>query len=471
MALRAVPSLAASKRDCPINVSSAICAFAYTIAMLPDLASKRVTVMGLGQFGGGTGVTRWLAAQGADVLVTDLQNADTLQASITELQPLIDSGAVTLRLGEHNVSDFTTCDLVIANPAVPKPWENRFLRSASAAGTPITTEIRLLVERLNRQRVIGVTGSAGKSTTTAMVHHLLRKAGVRSHLGGNIGGSLLLQLDQIAPDDWIALELSSAMLYWLGNGVGNPAATGWSPHIAVVTNISPNHIDWHGTFEHYKQSKQNILAYQTADDFRITAESINLDASLEISLKIPGRHNLRNAHMAILAVHRAIGIAPRDAAALLADFSGLPHRLQLVSERGHMRFYNDSKSTTPEATVLAVEAFEDPAKIHLIAGGYDKGSNLTPIARLSNRIAGLYTIGATGSTLAANANAHACGFARYCETLDAAAALALQRMKPGDILLLSPGCASWDQFTNFEQRGERFIQLITQYSHAPTMNA
>src|SRR5690606_16530524 len=208
-----------------INVSSAICAFAYTIAMLPDLASKRVTVMGLGQFGGGTGVTRWLAAQGADVLVTDLQNADTLQASIKELQPLIDSGAVTLRLGEHNVSDFTTCDLVIANPAVPRPWENRFLRSASAAGTPITTEIRLLIERLNRQRVIGVTGSAGKSATTAMVHHLLRKAGIRSHLGGNIGGSLLLQLDQIAPDDWIALELSSAMLYWLGNGVGNPAAT------------------------------------------------------------------------------------------------------------------------------------------------------------------------------------------------------------------------------------------------------
>src|SRR5204863_9789567 len=123
------------------------------------------------------------------------------------------------------------------NPAVPKPWENRFIRSAIAAGVPVTTEIRLLTERINRLKTIGITGSAGKSTTSAMIHHILVKAGVRAHLGGNIGGSLLNDLKQINADDWIVLELSSAMLYWLGEGVGYPEAKGWSPHVAVLTNI------------------------------------------------------------------------------------------------------------------------------------------------------------------------------------------------------------------------------------------
>src|SRR5436190_4214762 len=159
-----------------------------------DFTGRRVTVMGLGRFGGGSGVARWLASQGADVLVTDLQSAEKLAEPIAEIQDLVDQGSVTLRLGEHNVSDFTTPDLVIANPAVPKPWENRFIRSAIAAGVPVTTEIRLLTERINRLKTIGITGSAGKSTTSAMIHHILVKAGVRAHLGGNIGGSLLNDL-------------------------------------------------------------------------------------------------------------------------------------------------------------------------------------------------------------------------------------------------------------------------------------
>lgn len=429
--------------------------------MVDDFAGMRVTVMGLGQFGGGAGVARWLAARGADVLVTDLAPAERLGPALASLADLIDRKQVSLRLGEHNVSDFTTCDLVVANPAVPRPWDNRFIRSAIAADVPVTTEIRLLTERLNRARTIGVTGSAGKSTTAAMVHHILTKAGATSHLGGNIGGSLLNELVQIANHDWVVLELSSAMLYWLDAGVGFEGAAGWSPHIAVLTNIEPNHLDWHGSFEHYRQSKLNIFKWQDADrDHRVTEAALGPSIAA-FELKIPGQHNQLNARMAIEAA-RCVGLDPTRAAEVLADFAGLPHRLQLVAERDGMRFYNDSKSTTPQATLLAVQAFDDPSQVHLIAGGYDKGSDLSPIAQLAPSIAGLYTIGATGERLIDVAPPTTCGFARYCVRLDVAVNTALERMRPGDILLLSPGCASWDQFTNYEHRGEEFTRLIRQ---------
>jgi UDP-N-acetylmuramoylalanine--D-glutamate ligase len=430
----------------------------------------RTTIMGLGRFGGGAGVTRHCLDCGHHVLLTDLATPDQLESQLTPFADDLRDGRLTFRLGEHRIDDFNAADLVIANPAVPRPWDNPFLIAARDAGVPITTEIQLLTERLPRDRTIGVTGSAGKSTTSAMIHHILATTDSddrTARLGGNIGGSLLNQTANIRPNDWFILELSSFMLYWLGDDAISAAHDGWSPHIAVLTNIVPNHLDWHRNMQCYENCKHNIFRYQLEGDVRITMEDVDFDADADrksIPLQLPGVHNQYNARLALLAALAAARgqVASNDAIAALGTFTGLAHRLQPLGERGGVRIFNDSKSTTPDATVLAVAAFDDPSRIHLIAGGYDKGSSLEPIARCAADIAHLYTIGATGRSLAESARA-ANAQTTECMTLDNAVAAARRNLSAGDILLLSPGCASWDQFTNFEERGERFTQLVTDF--------
>jgi UDP-N-acetylmuramoylalanine--D-glutamate ligase len=432
-----------------------------------EFAGQRITVMGLGRFGGGVGVTRFLAERGADVLVTDLDPEDKLAESLGAIRDLVDSGRVQLRLGGHNVSDFTTCHLVIANPAVPRPWENRFLRAAGAAGIPVTTEIRLLVDSLpTRDRVVGITGSAGKSTTSAMIAHAMERLGERVHLGGNIGGSLLGRA--IGNHDWVVLELSSFQLHWLGQGPP------WSPRVAVITNITPNHLDWHGDMEHYRACKLTMARRDGPRDVAVLGEGVEYAggrravrvhaADQRGRLSVPGEHNRANARAAVLAVLAALekehdSDFARRVEESLAEFAGLPHRLCLIGERDGVRYFDDSKSTTPESTLLALGAFgAEVARVHLIAGGYDKGMDLTPIAQRAVSLAGLYCIGATGPGLASLAAGAEAVFS--CGTLQEAVEHARRRAKPGEVVLLSPGCASWDQFVNYEARGRAFAAIV-----------
>ncbi len=494
-----------------------------------DFAGARVTVMGLGLFGGGAGVVEWLAARGADVLATDLAKAEALAPTLARLRPLVDRGAVRLRLGEHNVSDFTDCDLVVANPAVPYPSKNRFLRAAGAAGVPVTTEIRLVVERLpRRERVIGVTGSAGKSTTSAMIAHALRavvagegqaltrpaaaghplprgervrkddRAAPSVHLGGNIGGSLLEEVGSIGADDFVVLELSSFMLHWLGAGEGWPGAPSWAPGVAVVTNIAPNHLDWHGSMEHYERSKRRMIADQGAGDVAVlgagvaswkstaggacTVVGAEHRALIEgVRLLTPGAHNRENAAVALAAAGAALARSglPRDdetmsaAARSLGTFRPLPHRLQLIARWRRapgarpVAAYHDSKSTTPEAAARAIDALleEGCAGVRLICGGYDKGADLAPMFSAAARCAGTHTIGKTGPKITAALRARGTAV-EECGELFRAVRTAVNAAGDGEAVLLSPGCASWDQFTNFEERGAEFCRIVVEVAGA-----
>lgn len=419
--------------------------------------------MGLGSFGGGAGAARHLAALGRRVVISDPRSEQELAGTLATLRPLLEIGAITLRLGPHDPADLTGAELLVVNPAVKHPWDHPFIAAARASGVRVTTEIALAVDAMPRGvRLLGVTGTAGKSTTSAMIHAGLRAAGVDALLGGNIGGSVLDSLSAIAPGTTLVLELSSAMLWWLdqpGARLGTAL-----PEIGVVTNLAPNHLDWHGTPDHYERSKRVLIDRLPAHGAAVLGGDLAWDAPPGVRvvrpappsslppIALPGGHNRVNAALA-LAACAAAGAAERETLLGIASFPGLPHRLRLVRQHRGVRWYNDSKSTTPEATGLALDAFpESPA--HLIVGGSDKGVDLAPIAALRGRVRSLLCIGQTGEQIAAMAGLRPAG------TLDRAVELAAAAAHPGDVVLLSPGCASFDQFRSFEHRGEVFETLV-----------
>lgn len=453
---------------------------------------KRVTIMGLGSFGGGVGLARYLALQGARVTVTDLQPAENLSVSLDTLAAL----PIRFVLGEHREHDFTDTDVIFVNPAVP--LTSRYLDLARQHQIPLDSEINLFVREC-RGHIIGITGSVGKSTTTSLLGSILQLHDARALVGGNIGGSLLPHLDDIDPDTPVVLELSSFQLEHL-------AWQSYSPPIAMVLNLTPNHLDRHGTMDAYQLAKEGIFAYQTPADTAVfnwddaTVRDMasrtpgrRLFYSMEVALdegvyrrdnaliyasggeqtvlcdttdvSLPGTHNLGNAAAAAAAA-TLLGVSPATIAQGLQRFQGLPHRLERVTTKKGVHYYNDSKATTPASTLRALDAFEHP--VVLLAGGYDKGTPFDDLAHAAyHKTKATIVYGATADKLveAFDLASHRdlsdsaqIGRAQVirCVDLEAALAQATALTAPGDVILLSPACASYDQFPHYEARGDFF---------------
>jgi len=457
---------------------------------------KNVLVMGLGSFGGGIGAVRYLIERGARVTVTDLRPIEKLSESLSELRTTPPDRLV---LGAHHEDDFRSAELVVVNPAVKR--EGPYLNAAIQAGVPITSEMNLFWQK-NPAPVVAVTGSNGKSTTTAMTHAIIRQylaqqPGRRTWLGGNIGTSLLPQVDQIQPTDIVVLELSSFQLADLDR-------LQVSPHVAVVTNFAPNHLDWHPDLDDYRRSKQAILRWQSVQDIAVLNDDdpdvsawvtngkrlgfgLNDDGSIGAHLhhrdavirvvgqemhwplrnwlRLPGLHNVCNA-LAAIAAASSLGADQTAAQTAIENYEPLPHRLQLVAEVAGRRFYNDSLATTPESASVALAAFEAP--IVLLAGGYDKHVDLGQMARdISARTKAVALMGQTAESLQqliSKHDRHQCLISAPQSSFSAAFEWAVDHSSPGDVILLSPGCASYDWFRNFADRGSQFVSLVENYA-------
>lgn len=431
--------------------------------MPADLRNQRVTVMGLGRFGGGIAVAKWLVDQGANVLVTDKDPAEKLADSVKQLAGL----PIQFRLGEHRAEDFENADLVVASPAVPLSSE--YLQAARAAGVPVTTEMRLFVERCPAKRILGVTGTKGKSTTTAMLGAMLSQR-FKTWVGGNIGKSLLDDLPSIRQDDLVVLELSSYMLEHL-------RAMRWSPHVALITMLAQDHVEWHGSVDAYLGAKRVLLAFQKPTDFAVLNQACSKSREMAkgaaaqvkffgpglgepFTLRLPGVHNQVNAQGAFAAAN-CLGVTHEEAQAALDRFQALPHRLELVHEEKGVRYYNDSIATIPEAAVAALDSFP-PKTVIQIVGGRQKDLSLAGMCdALASRAKAVICIGEKGPDIAATVRRiPGAPPVHECRELADAVPVARRIATNGDVVLLSTGCKSYDQFVNFEQRGEAFTRLV-----------
>jgi UDP-N-acetylmuramoylalanine--D-glutamate ligase len=433
-----------------------------------EWAGRRVTLMGLGRHGGGLGAARFLVERGARLTISELADPHTLAESLDALAGL---PIHALKFGGHDENDFSTAGCVVVNPAV-RP-DHPCVQVARAAGAVMTSEIELFLRHCPA-RVIGVTGSNGKSTTAAMLAEILAAAGRRTWLGGNIGTSLLGRLERMRGEDWVVLELSSFQLAHLGDNAP-------PPEMAVITNCTPNHLDWHGSFAHYAASKRRIV--RSADTLAVVNPRDPVTSTWPIAgrtcsswplsalgpLAIGGEHNRHNAALAAAAAEAA-GVRRSIIRRCLASFRGLQHRLQLVAEVASRRFYNDSKATTPQATGAALAALEGP--LWLLAGGVSKGANFDELAgQVVRRACGAAVFGSSGESLRASLAARRAGFRTVrCDSLAEAFDWCWRQSRAGDAVLLSPACASYDQFRDFEARGAAFCELVQTLSARLAIN-
>ena len=399
-----------------------------------------------------------LTAEGEKVRLADRKPATELQSTIEQLPP-----GVELRLGGYDEDVLDGVDIVYASPGVP--WDSMLLNQARAKGIRVSSEIDLFL-RLCKGTVVGITGTNGKTTTTALTGAVLESGSHPVIVGGNIGDTVLDRVREITPEHWVVLELSSFQL----ESVERPRL-----HVGVILNITPDHLDRHGTLERYVDMKARAIEFAGPQDFavlngrdqlvrglasRTEARVVWFDQHQPLPpMPLPGRHNMENA-LAAAAVGRIAGLGDDAINGAIRNFKGVEHRLELVGEWAGVRWYNDSKATNPDAGRVALTAFPG-APVILIAGGYGGGFALGEwVADVLANTEAVILIGASAGELAEALHEHPRVI--RAQTLEEAVSIAAGMARAGGVVLLSPAYKSFDMFKDFEDRGNRFKELVRQ---------
>jgi UDP-N-acetylmuramoylalanine--D-glutamate ligase len=446
-----------------------------------DIKGKKVLVVGLGK--SGLAAALFLRRCGAKVTVSDVRSAEQLAK---EIPALLEAG-IMVETGGHGLLTFRRQDLIVVSPGVP--MDTPELAQVKSFGLPVIGELELAAHYL-KGKTLAVTGSNGKTTTTTLLGEILAAGGLPTLVGGNIGVPVVALIESSTDASWSVLEISSFQL---------ETTFEFHPSIAVILNITPDHLDRHGSFENYVRIKERIFAAQTKEDCLVlnadnapcvaaaarAASSVywfsnehpveqgawvedeqvvyrsQKGAATETvmplsGIPIKGAHNVENVLAAVCSA-RLAGVPAEAIRSAVEKFHAVEHRLEYVATRKGVEFYNDSKATNVDATAKAIAAFN--GGIHLILGGKDKGSPYTVLADLlRERASAVYTIGVAAPKIESDLRGVVPILS--CETLEKAVAAAAAAARPGEVVVLAPACSSYDQFDNYEQRGRVFKQLV-----------
>ncbi|HLI03581.1 MAG TPA: UDP-N-acetylmuramoyl-L-alanine--D-glutamate ligase [Terracidiphilus sp.] len=448
-----------------------------------ELKGRKVLVVGLGK--SGLAAALFLRRKGAQVTVSDVRSAESLAS---EIPALLEEG-IMVEAGGHGLLTFRRQDLIVVSPGVP--LDTPELAQARSFGLPVIGELELAAQFL-KGKILAITGSNGKTTTTTLAGAILAEAGIPSLVGGNIGVPVVDLIERSTDATWSVLEVSSFQL---------ESTETFHPAVAVILNITPDHLDRHGSFENYARAKERIFAQQNegdalvlnADNARAVQAAARSAANvLWFSIEHPvdrgswiengwvvyrsgpasavekilpldriplkGAHNVENVVAAVCATRQA-GASAEAIGRAIAKFQAVEHRLEFVASINGVDFYNDSKATNVDATAKAVAAF--PSGIHLILGGKDKGSDYTTLSDLlRERVRAVYTIGSAAAKI--ESQLRGVVSLHSCATLEKAVNAAAAAARPGEVVLLAPACSSFDQFENYEHRGRVFKELVNE---------
>jgi UDP-N-acetylmuramoylalanine--D-glutamate ligase len=442
-----------------------------------DVRGKRVLVVGLGKSGVASAI--FLQSRGANVTVSDSKSEAQLRQEI----PLLLDRGITVETGHHGERTFRDQDMIVVSPGVP--FDQPQIEQARKQGIRVIGEIELSAQFV-AGHVIAITGSNGKTTTTSLCGDILKASEKKTLVGGNIGTPAISFAEQADKDTWCVLEISSFQLETIES---------FRPEIAAILNITPDHLDRHHTFANYASAKERIFENQSASDYavlnadnepcveignRVKSQVLWFSRQKEVKcgaflrgdkivyrdgkdqeimsvndMLLKGAHNVENV-LAAVCVGMAAGVAPEKIRKAVSEFKAVEHRLEYTATVNGVEYYNDSKATNVDATIKALESFS--RGVHLILGGEDKGSPYTVLNDLLHeRVKTVYTIGAAATKIEAEVSGVD---VVHAETLENAMKLASQKAVKGDVVLLAPACASFDQFQSYEHRGRVFKELV-----------